>query len=141
MIRYRFGEFLGLCARDGLERGFVFLGIPDFPVVARLAAGANAQDDAVEDQLPPQALILDHARIGKEFLQVKPHAFGVRGVGGAEIDQQHADAFRLGCRHRLCTSNGNDHGHDFSGFARCIFLVKQTAGSLRWQHTVCREEP
>ena len=101
VIGDRRGQLFGLRARDGLQRGFVLLGVPDLLVVARLAAGADAQDDAVEDQLPQQPLILDHARIGEKFLEIDPHAPGVGGVGGAEIDQQHADAFRPGCRRRV----------------------------------------
>ena len=96
MVGDRLRQLFGLRARDRLQRGFVLLGVPDLPVVARLAAGTDAQDDAVQDQLPAQPLILDHARIGEEFLQIDPHAPGVGGIGRAEIDQQHADAFRFG---------------------------------------------
>ena len=87
-------ELVGLRAGDGLERRFVLLGVPDLPVVARLAARAGAQDDAVQRQLPQQALVFDHAGIGQELLEIDAHAPRIRGVGGAEIDQQHADALR-----------------------------------------------
>ena len=96
VVRDGGGELLALCARNGLERRFVFLGVPDFPVVARLAGRAGAQDDAVQRQLPQQPLILDHPRIGQEFLEIDPHAAGVGGIGRAEIDQQNADALRTG---------------------------------------------
>ena len=89
--RQRGGELLGLRAGDGLERGFVLVLVPDLGVVARLAARADAQDDAVERELPHQALVLDHARIGEELLEIAAHRRGVGAVGGAEIDEEHAD--------------------------------------------------
>ncbi len=49
-------------------------------------------------------LILDHPGVGQEFLEIDAHALGVGGVGGAEIDQQHADALRLDLGCRPCTS-------------------------------------
>ena len=141
VIGDRRGKLFGLRARDRLERGFVLLGVPDLLVVARLAAGADAQDEAIEDDLPEQALIFDHARIGKEFLQIDPHAAGVRRIGGAEVDQQHADALRQGCRRRLGMSNGGGRGHDGDGFARCTILVKARDGSIRLPIDAGWEEP
>ena len=89
--RQRGGELLGLRSGDGLERGLVLVLVPDLGVVARLTARADAQDDAVERELPHQALVLDHARIGEENLEIAAHRRGVGTVGGAEIDQQYAD--------------------------------------------------
>ena len=97
----RAGKLLGLRAGDGLERGFVLLLVPDLGVVARLAARADAQDDAVERELPHQALVLNHARIGEELLEIAAHRCGVGAVGGAEIDQQYAD---------LAAHGGHGHG-------------------------------
>jgi uncharacterized MAPEG superfamily protein len=128
VIGDRRAELLGLRARDRLQGRLVLLDIPDFQVVARLGGRTGAQDDAVEDRFPQQPLILDHARVGQEFLEVNPHAVGVGGIGRAEIDQEHADTFRPGFR-RSGASNGNDHGH-VGAFARCTILVKTTGGSL-----------
>ena len=41
--------------------------------------------------VPQRALVLDHARIGQEFLEITPHRRRVGGVRRAEIDQEHAD--------------------------------------------------
>jgi hypothetical protein len=117
-------------AIEGLQRGFVPLGVPDLPVIARLAGRADAQDDAVQQKLPPQTLIFDDAGIGQKFLQVDAHALRVGGVGGAEIDQQHADALRPDVGRGLCSFDGNDRCHDAGGFARCTILVKIMAVSL-----------
>jgi hypothetical protein len=65
--------------------------IPDLGVIARLAPRPDRQDDAVEHELPDDALVLDHARIGEELLEIAAHRGRVGAVGGAEIDQQHAD--------------------------------------------------
>ena len=127
MVGDRLGQLFRLRARDGLQRRFVFLGVPDFQVVARFAPRAGIQDDAVQRQLPQQALIFDHPRIGQEFLEINPHAFGVGAVRRAEIDQQHADALRPRLGRGLRFSDGNDHAHDASGFARWPILVKITA--------------
>src|SRR5262245_35820124 len=89
------GELLRLRAGDGLERRLVLLEIPDFLVVERLPRRADAQDDAVEDRLPDQALVLDHAAVGEKFLEIDAHTPGVAGIGRAEVDQENADALRL----------------------------------------------
>ena len=86
------GELLGLRAGDGLDRRFVPLTIPDFPVVAHFAPRAERQNDAVENDLPQQRILFDHARIGEEFLEIAPHRRGIGGIRRAEIDQKHADA-------------------------------------------------
>ena len=94
MVGDRLAKLFGLRARNGLQRRFVFLGVPDLLVVAGFAPRTRVQDDAVQRQLPQQSLVFDHPRIGQEFLEVNPHAPGVGAVGRAEIDQQHADALR-----------------------------------------------
>ncbi len=103
----RAAELLRLRAGDGLERGFVLLVVPDLGVVARLAPRPDAQDDAVEHELPQRALVLDHPRIAEEFLEVAAHGLRVGGVGGAEIDQQHAD---------LAGRRGGGLGREHGGF-------------------------
>ena len=112
------GELFGLRPRDGLERRFVLVVVPDSLVVARLAPRPDRQDDAVEDELPEQPALLDHARIGEELFQVAAHRLGIGRVGRAEIDQQHADTvlhlFR--CRGRF---------RCYAGFRRC--------GGIRWR--------
>jgi hypothetical protein len=124
------GEFFGLRARNGFQRRFVVLGVPDFQVIARLAAGTDAQDDAVQHQLPQQPLIFDHPRIGQKFLEIDAHAPRIRAVGGAEIDQEHADPFRLHLGHSRRSLDGNNRCHDITGFARCTMLVKIMALSI-----------
>jgi hypothetical protein len=62
-----------------------------FSGIARLSPGADRQDDAVENELPQRALILDHPRVGEKFLEIAPHGGGVGRLGSAEIDQQHPD--------------------------------------------------
>src|SRR5262249_58948978 len=54
----------------------------DLQIVARPGARAGAQDDAVQDQLPEQTLVLDHARVGEKFPEVGAHALAsaVSGV-------------------------------------------------------------
>jgi len=52
VIRDRSSQLVRLGTRNGLDRGFVFLGVPDFLVIARLARRAGAQDDSVQHQLP-----------------------------------------------------------------------------------------
>jgi len=117
-------ELLGLGAGNSLEGRFVLLRVPDLPVVGRPASRSRAQDDAVEDQLPQQALLLDHARIGQELLQVNAHAPGVGGIRRTEIDQEYADA-RLPCCDRRCPAfDGNEPRHVVRGFARPTMLVK-----------------
>ena len=86
------GELVGLRARDGLERRFVALSVPDLVVVAALAAGPHGQDDEIEHEPPFEAVLLDHAAVGQKFLQVAAHRPIIGRVGRAEIDQQHADA-------------------------------------------------
>ena len=124
------GKFFGLRPRNRLQRRFVLLDVPDFLVVARLGAGPASQDDPIEDELPDQPLILDHARVGQKFLQIDTYALGVGGIGRAEIDEEDADALRSwrGGGLRIC--NGNDRRHDGRGFARCPNLVKPNTGSI-----------
>jgi hypothetical protein len=83
----RAGELFGLRAGDGLEGGFVLFVIPDLGVVARLPTRPDGQDDAVENELPQRALILDHPRIGEEFFEIAAHGGGIGGLRGTEIDQ------------------------------------------------------
>ena len=62
------------CARVMVLSGDSFLlVVPDLAVVARLEPRPDRQDDAVEDELPERALVLDHARIGQEFLEIAAH--------------------------------------------------------------------
>ena len=92
--RERRGELLGLRARDGLQRRFVALAVPDLVVVAPLAPRPHRQDDQVEDQPPLEAVLLDHAAVGEKLLQIAPHRPVVGRIRRAEIDEQHADAAR-----------------------------------------------
>ena len=98
--RQRGGELVGLRAGDGLERELVALDVPDLAVVLGFDPRPDRQDDAVEHGLPDQPLVLDHPRVGQEFLEIAPHRRRVGGVRGAEIDQQHADRGRGGFRQR-----------------------------------------
>src|SRR3712207_9396318 len=50
LARERGGELLALGARDGLERPFVLVTIPDRIVVATLRPRPHREDDQVEDQ-------------------------------------------------------------------------------------------
>ncbi len=90
----RRGELFGLRARDGLERGFVPLAIPDRVIVAALGARTRGQDDAVEHELPEERIVLDHARVGQELPQVAAHRPEIGRVRRSEIDEQHADPSR-----------------------------------------------
>ncbi len=80
------------------ERVMVLIGdsffsrVPDFLVVARLAARAQRQNDAVEHDLPEQRIVLDHAPVGEKLLQIAAHGGRIGRIGRAEIDQKHADA-------------------------------------------------
>ncbi len=71
---------------------FVLLVVPDFLVVVDLAPRAKRQDEAVEQYFPEQRVLLDHARIGEEILQIPAHGGCVGSVGRAEVDEQHADS-------------------------------------------------
>ena len=95
LIRQQRGQLLGLRARDGLERPLVALPVPDLVVVLALAAGADAQDDQVEDRPPLPARHLDDAPVGEELLEVAAHRPIVGAVGRAEVQEQHADAAAL----------------------------------------------
>ena len=88
-------ELLCLRARDGLERALVELRVPDLGVVLALAAGADGQDDQVEDRPPLPARQLDHALVGEELLEIAPHRPVAGGVGRAEVEQEDADAAAL----------------------------------------------
>ena len=103
--------------------------VPDLLVIARLGPRPGVEDDAVQDQLPQQALILDHARIGQELPQIDPHAPGVGGVGRAEIDQEHADMRQLRCGCCLHALDGDGARH-VCGFARLTILVKSGTLSI-----------
>src|SRR6202048_4068661 len=83
------GSRLG--AGYGLDRGLVSLPVPDLLVVARFAARAKTQHNAVEDELPNETLVLDHAGVGEKLFEVAPHRGWVGRVRCAEIDQQHTD--------------------------------------------------
>ena len=63
------------------------------------------------DQLPDQALLLDHARIGQEFLQIDPQAARIGGVGCTEIDEQNADALARRTRRGPTLTNRNNDRH------------------------------
>ena len=62
--------------------------VPDLGVVLALAAGADGQDDQVEDRPPFPARLLDHAPVGEELLQIAPHRPVAGAVGRAEVEQQ-----------------------------------------------------
>ncbi len=84
--RERRAELFGLRARDGLQRRFVALAIPDLGVVAAFPARPDRQDDQVEDQPPYQPVRLDHAAVGEKLLQIPAHRPVVGCVRRAEID-------------------------------------------------------
>jgi hypothetical protein len=84
------GESVGECARFDQQRRPGRS--PDLAVGVRAARGTRAQDDAVQDQPPQQARLLDHARIPEELGEVAAHRRGGRLVGGAEVHEQHAGA-------------------------------------------------
>ena len=88
----RCGHLLGLRARDRLERTLIALVVPYGGVVLAFAARAHGEDDQVEDRPPLPARHLDDAFVRQEFLQVAAHRPVVGSIGGAEIEQQHADA-------------------------------------------------
>jgi len=131
MIGDRTRELFRLRTGNGLQRRLVLLRVPDLPVIGRFSSRARAQDDAVENQLPEQPLLLDHPRIGEKFLQIDAHAPGVGAIGRAEIDQEHADP-------RLPRRGGGRQGfdcnrlrHGVRGFARATILVKLAVPSIR----------
>ena len=62
------------CARVMVLSGDSFFSaIPDLRVVAGFAARPERQNDAVEDELPDEAGLLDHALVGQELAQISPH--------------------------------------------------------------------
>ena len=80
----------GACApRDRGERRAV-LG-PDLPIGCADRRGPRSKNDAAQDRLPGDRRNLDDARVGEEFAEIALHRAGVRRVGRAEVDQQHAD--------------------------------------------------
>ena len=85
-------KLLGLRPRDRLERPLVALPVPDLGVVLPLETRPHGENDQVEDRPPLPARHLDDARVGEELLEVAPHGAIAGAVGGAEIQQQHADA-------------------------------------------------
>src|SRR6185437_11385601 len=121
---------LGLRARDGLQRRLVALLVPDFSVVTRLGGRARAQDDAIQDQLPDETLILDHARVRQELVEINPHAPGVGGVGCAEVNEEHADMRRPSCRRSLRALDGNGRAHGGVDSRKGTVLVKLTGPSI-----------
>ena len=87
---------LGLAARP-VQQGRTQLRIPDGGVLGGRLLGALAQDDPVQDQLPDRLGNFHHAVIGQKFSQIALHRRGGRGVGGAEVAQQHGQTFGLSC--------------------------------------------
>src|SRR5690606_30434362 len=67
---------------------------PDLPIGVRALAGADSQDHPVQGEPPKPARRFDHARIAQKLRQEAAHRRRRGGVGRAEIDQQHAEAFR-----------------------------------------------
>ena len=65
---------------------------PDLAIGVGAARRADAQDDAVQRQPPQPARRLDDARIPEELGEEAPDGGRGRGVGRAEIHQQHAQA-------------------------------------------------
>ena len=132
------GELFGLRPGDGLERQFVLVVVPDLLVVARLAPRPDRQDDAVEDELPEQTALLDHAGIGEELFQVAAHRLGIGRVRRAEIDQEHADTvlhlFVRGGSFRCCGGIRCRLG-TFGGRRRCgrRFCARDCGRFLRRQ--------
>src|SRR3546814_3286093 len=49
-------------------------------------------------------IYLDHASVGEKFGEIAPHRLRLGRVGGAEVDQQHADIGRGG--HSGCAERG-----------------------------------
>ena len=84
-------EFFGLRSRNGLERRFVLVAVPDISVVARFAPRADRQDDDIEQEFPQQRIVFDDAAVAQELFQIAPHRRRRRCIGGAEIDQKDAD--------------------------------------------------
>jgi hypothetical protein len=90
----RSAELFRLRPGDRLQRRLVLVRVPDFLVVARLARRPEDENDAVENQLPEQSLLLDHAGVRQELAQIDAHALRIGRVGRAQIHQQHADALQ-----------------------------------------------
>jgi hypothetical protein len=65
---------------------------PDRRVFLRRRAAAQRQDHRAQQHLPDGLRNFDDARIGQEFGEIAAHRARGRGVGRAEIDQQHTDA-------------------------------------------------
>ena len=51
----------------------------------------GGQHKATQDQPPEQPRQLDHPRVGEELLQIRPHGFGGRRRGRAQLDEQDSD--------------------------------------------------
>jgi hypothetical protein len=77
-----------------------------------------------------QSLVFDHPGVGQEFPEIDANAARIGGVGGAEVDQENADALRPEVGRSLGSLDGNDRAHDIDGFARRVILVKITAVSI-----------
>jgi hypothetical protein len=52
---------------------------------------ALGEDDEIEDRPPQEPRRLDDAPVGEELLQVAAHGPVARSLGGAEIEEEHAD--------------------------------------------------
>src|SRR5262249_364339 len=73
-------------------RRFVALCVPDLVVITTLASWAYRQNDQIENRPPFQAVLFDHATVGKKFLQIASHGPVACRFGCAEIDQQDTGA-------------------------------------------------
>ena len=61
----------------------------------RTFPGADAENDAVQNQPPQGARYLDNPRIPEEFREVFPQGGSSRCVGGSKVGDQHTEPVRL----------------------------------------------
>src|SRR5260221_14281931 len=53
--------------------------------------GRSPQHEPMQDRLPRDRMDFDHPPIAEELGEIAAHRALLRGIGGAEVDQQHAD--------------------------------------------------
>jgi hypothetical protein len=119
---------------------------PDRLVGAGRAARAHAQDDAVQDQPPDRPRHLDHARVVQELRQVAAHGGRRRGIGGAEVQHQHAEALRravLEAGHVLVShdESGQRLGQTMDDFHAIRFTGLLPCVAGRKTNPVCLDTP
>jgi hypothetical protein len=110
-------KLLGLRPRDGLERRFVLLRVPDLSIILGLAARPQRQHDP-KGYSPGERSILDHALVGQKLLEIFADGFRGRLIRRAEIHEQDADAAErhvgmiLGPMPYIRLKAGRRHVHD-----------------------------